>query len=497
MAGNGPYKSLMPSTLPVSVPLGAEAGAKTGSTAALSQGERPALRREWRAFIAYLAVLDSATVLFSLWLAHSFRISSGILDYYGLENLSAYRALSFYSLPIWLALFAFFGLYRRDNLLGGTKEYQLLFKACTAGVIAIVLLSFLWRDQFSLVSRGWLITAWALSIAFLLLQRFISRRIGYGLRRHGYLTNRVLLVGANDQGLAMAQQWTSSPTSGIQIVGFLDDFKAYGTDVGGGVKVLGRPRNLHDLVRQHEVDEVVVVPNAIAWETFEEIIINGNCDGDYTMRLSPGFYEIMSTSVAVTNRQFVPLLTVHDARLVGPDAAVKAALDYGLGVPMLLLTLPFLGLLALFIKLADRDLPVFERNPVLLPNGAVLNMLCFRTRRPDGAPSLHGRWLEQTELERAPQIFHVVAGQMSLVGPRAQPADRDSRDERATRNQRTLKPGMIGPWSVWTYWSQGDERNFDLYYIRNWTPWLDLQILFQSVAISTTRVWRWLRQART
>ena len=243
--------------------------------------------------------------------------------------------------------------------MGGTKEYQLLFKAGTSGVIAIVLLSFLWRDQFTLVSRGWLMTAWALSIAFLLLQRFLSRRIGYGLRRRGRLTNRVLLVGANDQGLAMAQQWTSSPSSGIEVVGFLDDFKAYGTDVGGGVKVLGRPRNLHELVGQYDVDEVVVVPNAIAWETFEEIIVNGNCDGDYTMRLSPGFYEIMSTSVAVTNRQFVPLLTVHDARLVGADAAVKAALDYGLGVPMLVLTLPFLGLLALIIKLEDRDLPVF------------------------------------------------------------------------------------------------------------------------------------------
>ena len=59
-------------------------------------------------------------------------------------------------------------------------------------------------------------------------------------------------------------------------------------------------------------------------------------------------------------------------------------------------------------------------------------------------------WLEQTEFDRAPQIFHVVAGQMSLVGPRAQPATPDSHDERATRNQRTLKPGVIGPWSVWT-----------------------------------------------
>jgi lipopolysaccharide/colanic/teichoic acid biosynthesis glycosyltransferase len=464
--------------------------------AKLLHGERPALRREWRAFVTYLLIMDGLTVLFSLWLAYHLRISSGILEYYGPANREAYRMLSILSLPLWIAVFGSFSLYRRDDLLGGTKEYQQLFKACTAGIIAIVLLSFLWRDEFTLVSRGWLITAWALCTGLMLAQRFVSRRLGYWLRRHGRLTNRVLLVGANDQGLAMAQQWMSSPTSGIHVVGFLDDFKPYGTRVGDGTEVIGRPRNLHELVGQHQVDEVVIVPSAIAWETFEELLVDGNCDGDYTLRLSPGFYEIMSTGVAVTNRQFVPLLTVQEARLVGVDAAAKAALDYGLGVPLLFLTLPAITLLALVIKLGDRDLGIFDRSAVVLPDGNTFSMLRMRTRRPDGTSSPLGHWLEQTELDRAPQVFHVISGQMSLVGPRAQLVSTHAAHDRSNRNQRTLKPGIIGPWSVWTYWSPGDERDLDLYYIRNWTPWLDLQILFQSVAVTVRRSWRWVRQEK-
>ena len=496
MASNRPYRPLTPFGLAPGARYRSDLAVRSGHVTMISHGERPRLRREWRAFTAYLLVMDSLTVLFGLWLAYNFRISSGLLEYHGPIDLAAYRALSFCSLPIWLTLFALAGLYRSDELLGGTEEYQHLFKACTAGIIAMVLFSFLWRDEFSLVSRGWLVAAWAFCTALMLTQRFLSRRVGYGLRRRGRLTNRVLLVGASDQGLAIAQQWTSSPTAGIQIVGFLDDFKAHGTDLGGGVKIIGRARNLHELVGQHRVDEVVVVPNAIAWETFEEIIMNGNCDRNYTMRLSPGFYEMMSTGVAVTNRQFVPLLTVHGARLVGVDAAVKAALDYGLGVPTLLLSLPALGLLALAVKLGDRDLPVLDRISVLLPEGSTFKMLRIRTRRPDGTPSSLGRWLERTELDRAPQTIHVVTGQMSLVGPRPQPADADSHKDPAARNQRTLKPGVIGPWSVWTRWAPGEERDFDLYYIRNWTPWLDLQILFQWVAVTARSVWRMARRSQ-
>jgi len=454
------------------------------------RSKRSTLDREWRRYVVLLIVLDTLVVLLSLWLAYTVRISSGIVTYGGPSDLAAYRTLSLASLPMWLVLFAVFHLYRRDYLLGGTREYQQVLKACTAGIIGVILLSFLWRDQFVLVSRGWLIMAWTICTTLVMLERFSARRIGYMLRRRGHLVNRVLLVGANAQGLAMAGQWMQSPTSGMQVIGYLDDFKAIGTEVASGLKVLGRPRNLHELAASLDVDEVVVVPNAIAWETFEEIISNDSHSGDYVMRLSPGFYEIMATSVAVTDRSFVPLLTVHENRLVGVDSAVKSVLDIGLGAPLLLLALPAIAAAALVLKREDPELPWLETTPVLRSRDQTFRMLRLRTRRPDGSSSPFGQWLEETQLDRMPQLAHAVAGTMSLVGPQPQPLAPGEHDLRNTRSERTLKPGVIGPWSVWREWKPSEELSHDLYYVRNWTPWLDLQILFQAAALSARGIWR-------
>jgi FlaA1/EpsC-like NDP-sugar epimerase len=103
----------------------------------------------------------------------------------------------------------------------------------------------------------------------------------------------------------------------MQVVGFVDDFKPMGTPVVNNLKVIGRPTSLYELVRQTGANEVVVVPNAVAWETFEEIIARANVQDGYTLRLSPGFYEMLTTSVTVTNKTFVPLLKINETRLVG------------------------------------------------------------------------------------------------------------------------------------------------------------------------------------
>lgn len=490
MASNGPPRPLIPPRYRSGMQT-LDPGAELESPTVSAHRERPELRREWRLFVTLLVMLDASTVLFSLWLAHTLRISSGLLEYYGPRDEAAYQSLAFVSLPLWLLLFAAAGLYRREHLLGGTFEYQQVLKVCTAGVIGMVLVSFLFRDQFLLVSRGWLLMAWTLCTLLVLIERFAARRIGYAARRRGKLTSRVLLVGANAQGLAMAQQWIASPTSGLRVVGFLDDFKTIGAHVSDGLRVLGRPRNLHDIANQLEIDEVVVVPNAIAWETFEEIILNGNCDGDYFMRLSPGFYELMSTSVAVTNHNFVPLLTVHENRLVGVDAVVKATLDLGLGLPLFLVSLPVLGVLVLLHKRQNPDLPWLEKTLAYRPQGQPFEMMRLRTHRSDGTLTDLGVWLERTELDRMPQLWHVVRGQMSLVGPQPQTASEGEDSVRAMRSQRTLKPGVIGPWSVWTYWSPEAESGYDLYYVRNWTPWLDLQIVFQTMAMTVRKLLRW------
>ncbi len=442
---------------------------------------------QWTTLIIILLSLDALVVWGSLTLAYTIRITSGWLTYASEYNEVTYQMLAGFSVPVWLVLFALTGLYRRDTLLGGFTEYQRALRACTTGVMGILVLSFMSRDLV-MVSRGWLMLSWGLSSVLLVLERFIVRRAVYMLRQRGQLTARVLIVGVSEQGIAIARQWSLSPTSGMQVVGFVDDFKPVGTPIVNGLKVIGRPTALPELVRKTGAHEVVVVPNAVAWETFEEMIAHASTPNGYTLRLSPGFYELLTTSVDVTNKAFVPLLTINEARIVGPDAILKMLLDYGLGVPLFILAAPLMGVIALMLKLTRPDKPLLARYPTLGQFGAVFEMFKFYTRMGTMSNRLATRgsipWLERalyrSSLDKLPQLLNVLAGQMSLVGPRPRVVD-EKTDSYDARNLQTVKPGLVGPWTTSGSCDLKDDTQDELYYIRNWTIWMDLHILAQTM----------------
>ncbi|HEY4721620.1 MAG TPA: sugar transferase [Anaerolineae bacterium] len=445
-------------------------------------------QREWKLYVLVLLVLDGLVIWGSLTLAYSVRMTSGLLIYNAPYDPAIYRELALLNVPIWLILFALLGLYQRDNHLGGTIEYQQILKACTIGVIAIIVVSFLWHDL-TLVSRGWLLLSWGMACGLLGLERFVIRRVAYQLRQHGWFTARVLIVGANEQGLAMARQWNQSATSGMQVIGFIDDFKPLGTTVWGDLKVIGRPSALATVAGSTRADEVVVVPNAIAWESFEEIIARAGTPQRYSLRLSPGFYELFATGVAITNKTFVPLFKINEARIVGVDALLKALLDYGLGTLLLALAALFMLLISLGLRASTPRRPILVRHSTLGRGGTTFQMLKFNTvAGPDRLSGL-AEILFRSGLDKLPQLINVLTGQMSLVGPRPRVIGGEEADARTARNLQAVKPGLLGPWLVPQYWSSSDEGRDELYYMRNWTVWLDIQILFQAVlsAISVGR----------
>jgi lipopolysaccharide/colanic/teichoic acid biosynthesis glycosyltransferase len=447
-------------------------------------GNMTQYQRQWWMLITVLVIVDALAVCASLTLAYALRVNNSILMYGPIiYQESTYLTLTLVSMVFWVVLFAFYGLYRSDNLLGGAQEYQQIAKACTTGIVVLIIVSFLSRDVV-VVSRIWLLLSWGFSIAFTMLLRFGVRHAAYALRKRGWFTARVLIIGANDQGVAMAEQWLHNATSGMEVVGFVDDFKPVGTAVVHGLQVIGRPTALAELVRETGANEVVLVPNAVAWETFEELLAQNNKPKDYLLRLSPGFYEVLSTSVAVTNKTFVPLFTINEARIVGIDANLKSLLDYGLGAVLVLLSLPVQLLIAVLLKLEQWDEPVLDRYQTLGNRDEVFNMLKFRMRTSSIGATKASRlcaldsWIYRKGLDKLPQLFNVIAGDMSLVGPRPCVLNQPETDPRRSNNLHSMKPGMFGPWMVGEFWSSAEGRD-ELYYVRNWTIWLDLQVLVQ------------------
>ena len=430
-----------------------------------------------------------AALLGAYWL----RIGSGILPYQAPADFARYLRASLISLPIWLTLFLLVQLYDHLYLLGGPQEYGNVLKGCTCGVLWLIVLSFWQRSE--LMSRGWLLIAWLLSVILVAGARFIARRIFFALRHYGLFIIPIIIAGANEQGKAIVRQLIEADT-GVRVVGFVDDFLPLGAPVMEGLEVLGRPTMLAELVARHGVREVIVISSALAWESFEEIIRQAGQPDGFQVQLSPGLYEILTTGVEVTHKGFVPLLRVQGARITGIDAVLKLALDYGLGALLTLLAAPLMLLIGLGIWVTDGR-PILELHPVLGLGGRVFRTLKFRTgllgatRRclahqatfvtdnPEHTWWL-GRLLYRTGLDKLLQLANVLRSQMSLVGPRTISAGSEGQYKRWFPNLLTVKPGVTGTWAVANVSDIEDEMRLNMYYIRNWTIWLDLQILFQS-----------------
>lgn len=469
-----------------------------------------------RLTVLSLVLLDAMCVALALAAAYWLRIGSGLLPDRAFEEFAVYERVSLLVVPVWLVIFAFHHLYDLRHSLSGLEEYIQIAKSCTYGIVAVILIGYWVR--IAVLSRGWLIFLWLFGVVLVGGGRFVFRRVVYGLRRRGHFRIRTLIVGANEQGRAIAQQFLAANSAGMDIVGFVDDFLPYGALVSldGGrrnqreLRVLGSPDRLRDIIREHQVSNVVVVSNAVAWETFQEILQGASLNGeaaDFEIKLSPGFYEILTTGVRVTHEAFVPLLLIDRQRITGMDAVLKAALDYSLALVNMVVALPLMGLTAMALRLTTSG-PVLERHMVLACGGGSFTTWKFRTALGDTprplfahplshtlAPAGGGvqvstaaparvtwlqRFLYDTGLDKMPQLFNILRGDMSWVGPRTVSVGHVDVHWPWLPNLLTVKPGVTGPWAVGGSRSLEAEMRLTMYYIRNWTIWLDLQILLQT-----------------
>jgi lipopolysaccharide/colanic/teichoic acid biosynthesis glycosyltransferase len=460
-------------------------------------GQRRQRRRQRWVMTTTLVASDAAMVAAALLLAWYLRIGSGLLFYNAPALLNVYLRTVAMAVAIILPIFAVNRLYDPGLLLGGTDEYSGVLRSCSFGMIVLILLAYWERGD--ALSRGWLLMSWALSVVLVTGSRFAWRRVFRRLQQaRGWLTTPTLIVGANEHARAIARQ-LDGETTGVRIVGFVDDFLPAGTPVINGKQVFGPPRLLQELVHRHGIERVIVLPNAVAWETFQDIMRQMTSSKNFELQISPGFYEIVTTSMRVTQRGFVPLLEVERLRITGLEGWCKTGLDVVLGALLVLLTAPLLLAAAGVIWLFDGR-PVLERHHVLGLNGRPFRTIKFRTglqgtalRGLDAMPPAPGDggsgsfrlrcFLYRTGLDKLPQLFDVLRGRMSLVGPRTISVGKESRHEPWLSNLLVVKPGWTGPWAVGrtgTTDALDAEMRLDLFYIRNWTFWMDLQILFQT-----------------
>ncbi|MBI3941648.1 MAG: sugar transferase [Chloroflexi bacterium] len=470
-------------------------------------GKRLPLYRQRLIYLVLLIIADGLVLGLAFALAYAVRFYAPVSWFQeGNSSITYYSNLVFYLIPLWLVLFAIFGLYDYANLLGGTKEYGLVFNACTAGILGVMVIDFL--DVQTLVARGWLLLAWIFSGVLVMLSRFSLRRGIYYLRSKGYLLSPALIVGTNSEGQALAEQFTGWTSSGLSVIGFVGDASGQGQRVCRNLYNLGGLSHLEGLIAAYQVEELVVATTALSREELLGIFLQFGAAPNVNIRLSSGLFEILTTGVSIKSMGYVPLMSLNKVRLEPVENLVKTAMDYILTLGSFIFILPLFVVLAILIKL-DSPGPIFHRRRVLGVHGRVFDALKFRTMYVNGDEILKqypdllaeyqanfklkedprvtrvGRVLRRLSLDELPQLFNVLAGQMSLIGPRMITEKEADMYGKWRMNLLTVKPGLTGLWQV-SGRSDVDYESrvrLDMQYIRNYSIWQDIFILFKTIPV--------------
>jgi len=481
----------------------------TRMPASVTLKEQAAVKRRTRPSIfwavAPLILLDAFCVTLSLIVAYVLRFR--LIPYHAPFSAIFYQRLLYVGVPMWALIFAVHRLYHPDHLFGGLQEYAGVVNASTLGLVALILYSFLDRRTEHDISRGWLMMLWLFSVLTVTGVRFGYRRLIYRLREQGLFVRRAVVVGTNEEGKVVADQLRSTPRAGIEVIGFIDPTLRLGSQVDG-LTVLGRPEGLGSVVERYGVEEIVVIPTALEREMLLDLYRDWGTDRRVRIRLSSGLYELFTTGVQVQEVGFIPLVSLNRTRITGVDAVLKTLLDYGGALVGTILLLPLLLLIAFLVRLDSPGQIVYRRRVVGL-GGKEFDAFKFRTMIADADAYLEahpelkreweetgkirndpritrlGRLLRRYSLDELPQLLNVLRGEMSLVGPRMITPAELHHFGRWRHNLLTVKPGMTGLWQISGRADLAYEERvrLDMYYIRNYTIWLDLKLLVNTFLV--------------
>jgi exopolysaccharide biosynthesis polyprenyl glycosylphosphotransferase len=462
---------------------------------------------QWVIYKCALVISDVLMTGLAFRLAYFFRFETPFQFFAedALISVEHYRTLVILASFLWILIYWLNGLYSSQNLLGGTREYERVFRSSTIGFLLIVIAGFLQPDL--LIARGWLLMAWGFTFVFASSGRFFLRRLVYFSRKHGFFLTPAVIVGANQEGRWLAEQLLGWQTSGLHLVGFVDKKEPATTPLFHNLVCLGSVDQLGEIINRYNIGEVILASSAISTRDYlMDIFKKYGVSDSVNIRMSSGLYEVITTGLTVNEFAYVPLVYVNKVRLTGSDDFLKSILDYLVTIPGLILISPVLLAITVMIRLSSPG-PILHKRRVMGINGKQFNALKFRTMLVNGDEVLSqypelkeeleknhklkndprvtriGAFLRKYSLDELPQLFNVLRRDMSLVGPRMISPEEMAMYKQFDMNLLTVHPGITGLWQVSgrSDISYDERVRLDMYYVRNWSIWLDLQLLFQTI----------------
>ncbi|MBI9046757.1 MAG: sugar transferase [Anaerolineaceae bacterium] len=466
------------------------------------------MQRVWDGFLT-AASFCAAYVVKKYWLPEPWQ---------GLSTEPNYYALLLLCLIIWHVVFKLTDVYRPYR-----KQYFLrvalnVIRSIFISVMVLALVIFLFKEQ--ALSRIFLGLFFFLNAVFLVGSKWGLYTVLLILRKRGYNSRNVLIVGCGSQAIEIAKYVEKRPGAGFLVIGCL----SVGNDVAenyekeAGMPVIGDIADIHNILTTHVVDELLFavplrkIPNAAQYiSAVEEMGVYIHLVPEWG--LQPIGFTPKVSSLCFEDGFGLPTLALTTTPDRNPAISIKAIFDFTSSAIGLIFLLPALLMIAVAIKLSSRG-PIFYRQVRMGQNGRLFNLYKFRTM-VDGADKIRDELLDQNEsdgpvfkiqndprvipyigtflrkssLDELPQLINVVKGDMSLVGPRPPIPEEVIEYSISQRRRLSMKPGIT---CLWQTAPRRNEINFqewvrmDLQYIDQWSLWLDFKILVRTVGVVLT-----------
>ena len=448
-------------------------------------------------FFEHLMLAGDLVLIAGSWLlAYYLRFHVPLVPvYHGIPPLEPYLYLLGPIVVVWAVAFRALDLYRPRRLGSRLSEWGDVAKASTLGSLVLVaVMTFLFRS-FE-YSRLVIVYFWVLSIVAVSLSRAVFREALRVARRHGYNLRYALIVGGGELAQAVIGRLRQRPDVGIQVLGVVGDEKD-GADPGA--PRLGGYGDLRAILDRGAVDHIIL---AIPHEDYARIgmILEEIGDEPVTIHFVPDLLRFASLRAGVEEFEGLPFVHLRESPLYGWNLVLKRGFDLLLGSLALTLAAPAMALIALAIWLTSGR-PILFRQERMGLDGERFWMLKFRTMAPNaeagtgpvwarpGDPrrTRLGAFLRSWSLDELPQLFNVLKGEMSLVGPRPERpvfVEQFRRQIPGYMLRHKVKSGITG-WAQVNGWrgntSLEKRIEYDLYYIENWSLVFDLRILWLTL----------------
>ncbi|HYO88866.1 MAG TPA: undecaprenyl-phosphate glucose phosphotransferase [Candidatus Limnocylindrales bacterium] len=343
----------------------------------------------------------------------------------------------------------------------------------------------------------------AFSVVLVTIGREIMRLLQHSLRRRGIIRDNLLIVGVGKIARDLTRKIKGSPELGYEIVGIVSTQPMKRERISG-VSIIGERADLPMLIDTYRVEQVIIaLPDEQRSELIDLITL---CQrGRVDIKVYPDMFAYIAGDMSVGELGDIPLLTVRDMRLRGWRLSLKRALDLVGSLVGLILLAPFLLLTAIIVKLTSPG-PVFYTQERMGLDGRPFEMIKFRSMRQDAEAAGPGwttqndprvtpigRLMRRTNLDELPQLINVLLGEMSMVGPRPErpvyvqqfrsniPRYMERHREKAGMTGWAQVNGLRGDTSI------AERTAYDLWYVENWSLWLDIKIIIRTVVGTALR----------